>query len=102
MGERTIEPTGDMLFEDASNNLKAILHFNTFQSSGYWTVTTEGGKDRFIGVMYKAKDIKENTKMGKGIQFPTNLEEIPDMDQKIDTIEGSIIEKLDIGKKTYW
>lgn len=73
MGERTIEPTGDMLFEDVENNIKAILHFNTFVSSGLWTVTTEGGKDLFVGVMYKSKDIKKPTKMGKDIEFPASL-----------------------------
>jgi len=102
MGERTIEPTGDILFEDVKNNIRAILHFNTYASSGYWTVTEEGGKDLFVGVLYKSSDIKEPTKMDKQIQFPTNLQEIPHMVQKIDDINGSIIENVIIGGKAYW
>lgn len=40
--------------------------------------------------------------MGKDIEFPANLQEIPDMVEKIDDIEGSILEKINIGGKTYW
>ena len=53
MGDRTIETCGNMIFEDLTNNVKAVLCFNTYKKSGYWTVTESGKKDVFFGIIYK-------------------------------------------------
>jgi hypothetical protein len=57
MGERTIECIGNMIFEDLTNNVKAVLVFNTFKRSGWWWAITESGrKDEFYGIIYETFD----------------------------------------------
>ena len=52
MGQRTLEPTDALEFEDAKNGIKAIIKFGTFKKSGYWNKTVTGGKDCLEGVLY--------------------------------------------------
>ena len=53
MGERTIEGIGNIVFEDLTNNVKAVLVINTFKKSGWWKSTVSGKKDEFCGIIYK-------------------------------------------------
>lgn len=52
MGDRTIDADGNMVFEDLTNNFKAVIIFNTYSKSGFWTVTETGKKDEYIGLVY--------------------------------------------------
>lgn len=55
MGDRTIETVGNMVFEDLTNNVKAVLIFNTHKKSGWFKKTESGEKDAIYGVIYKTK-----------------------------------------------
>ena len=55
MGDRTIEACGNMIFEDLTNNVKAVVVFNTYKKSGYWNKTVTGKKDVFFGIIYKTR-----------------------------------------------
>ena len=45
MGERTIETIGSNIFEDLTNNRKAVLMMSTYKSSGYFKSSSSGSKD---------------------------------------------------------
>ena len=55
MGDRTIEAIGNMVFEDLTNNVKAVLAFNTYKKTGYWTKVESGRKDIIYGIIYSTK-----------------------------------------------
>jgi hypothetical protein len=57
MGDRTVDADGNMVFEDLTNNYKAMVVFNTYKKSGFWTVTETGKKDEYVGIIYKSKPI---------------------------------------------
>ena len=46
MGERSVEATGAITFEDLTNNRKAVLIMNTFKKTGWIRSTTSGSKDQ--------------------------------------------------------
>jgi hypothetical protein len=39
MGDRTIEATGNIFFEDLTNNYKAVVIFSTYKKSGFFKKT---------------------------------------------------------------
>ena len=39
MGDRTIEATGSMVFQDMKNDIKAVVVLGTFKESGFWSKT---------------------------------------------------------------
>lgn len=45
MGDRTIDTTGHILFEDLTNNRKAVIIFSTYKKTGFWRKTESGRKD---------------------------------------------------------
>lgn len=49
MGERTIESTNSISYEDVTNNRKASIVLNTYKKSGFIKVVETGKKDEFIG-----------------------------------------------------
>jgi hypothetical protein len=53
MGERTVETTGNVMFEDLTNNFKAIIILGTYKKSGYFRVTETGSKDEIKGMIYE-------------------------------------------------
>lgn len=57
MGERTIEVAGSTTFEDLTNNVKAVIIFNTYKESGFWTRTKTGKKDVYVGLIYECQPI---------------------------------------------
>ena len=57
MGERTIEATGNIFFEDLTNNRKAVVVFSTYKKSGFFTTTETGSRDEFTGVIYDCEPI---------------------------------------------
>jgi hypothetical protein len=58
MGERTIETTGHLVFEDLTNNRKAVIIFSTYKKTGFWRKTESGKKDEFTGMIYQCEPIK--------------------------------------------
>lgn len=77
MGERTIESDGNIVFEDLTNNWKAVVVFNTYKKSGYWTVTESGQKDEYVGLIYECKPINKVESARK--LYSKNGEEIKDL-----------------------
>ena len=55
-GERTIEPFGNQIFEDLTNNVKCVVIINTYKkiSGGWISGETEmsGFKDGYEGIIY--------------------------------------------------
>jgi hypothetical protein len=45
MGERTVETYGSCVFEDLTNNRKAVIITNTYKKTGWIRSTTTGNKD---------------------------------------------------------
>jgi hypothetical protein len=52
-GARTIEPCGNFVFEDLTNNLRAIVIMGTYKKEGFWNVQVTGRKDEIEGIIYK-------------------------------------------------
>lgn len=107
MGERTIEASGHIIFEDLTNNRKAVIIFSTYKKTGFWRKTESGRKDDFTGVLYKCEPIVDPVAAGKILYGKnateiTDLKQIKDMTQKICDIEGSWLRSLRIGDKKYW
>lgn len=108
MGDRTIEASGNMIFEDLTNNVKAVLIFNTYKRSGYWTVTESGKKDAFYGIIYKtAKPINPQisfkqhfVKGAKDIKDLNNIK--ADVGEKLADVEGSWLRSINIDGREYW
>ncbi len=57
MGDRTIESLNSIIFEDLTNNRKAVIFMNTYKKSGYFRVTETGKKDEFFGILYDSYPI---------------------------------------------
>eukprot|EP00347_Sterkiella_histriomuscorum_P004889 403358700 len=108
MGDRTVEGVGNMVFEDLTNNFKCVLFFNTYQKSGFWTVTETGKKDEFFGVIYKTKQPIDPVasfksyyiKGAKDIPDISKIE--PEIEEKLATVTGSWLRELKIDDQVYW
>lgn len=60
MGDRSIEATGNIFFEDLTNNYKAVVIFSTYHSSGWIKKTVSGSKDEFKGLVYECEPIRNS------------------------------------------
>lgn len=107
MGDRTIEATGSVFFEDLTNNRKAAVIFSTYKKSGFFKKKESGRKDEYTGVIYHCDPIVNPEQSAKelysknAIQI-TDLSKIKDMRKSICSIEGSILRNCIIGGKKYW
>ena len=106
-GDRTIEPCGNFLFEDLTNNLRAVVIMGTYKTSGFWTVTESGGKDQIEGVIYKTSEpIDEKVNLKR--YFKTSpievkaLSELKDKGEELGKISGSVIESILINDEEIW
>lgn len=52
MGDRTIEASGNVFFEDLTNNYKAVIIFSTYKKTGLFKKTESGKRDEYVGVIY--------------------------------------------------
>jgi hypothetical protein len=107
MGDRTIEATGHIVFEDLTNNRKAVIVFSTYKKSGFWKKTESGRKDEFNGIIYNCDPILNpvaTAKLlyGKHTTEITDLKQIKDARSQICEISGSWLRSLRIGDKKYW
>lgn len=57
MGDRTIEATGHILFEDLTNNRKAVVIFSSYKKTGFFRKTESGKKDEYSGIIYQCQPI---------------------------------------------
>jgi hypothetical protein len=55
-GARTVEPCGNFIFEDLTNNLRATVIMGTHKKEGYWNVVETGGKDIVEGIIYRTEE----------------------------------------------
>lgn len=78
MGERTIEATGSIFFEDLTNNRKAAVIFSTYKKSGFFTTTETGSRDEFTGIIYDCEPILNKDASAK-VLYSKNATEINDL-----------------------
>lgn len=107
MGDRTIEATGSITFEDLTNNIKAVIVFSTYQKSGFWRKTESGKKDEFNGVIYHCQPIQNPAASAKSLYSKNaedvkDLKNIKDMVKPICEIKGSWLHTLVIDGVKFW
>jgi hypothetical protein len=98
-GARTVEPCGNFVFEDLTNNVRAIVVMGTYKKEGFWTVVESGGKDMVEGLIYQPKEqIDEAASFKKYFKKnPTeiaNISEIKDCQSEIAKVSGSVVKSL--------
>ena len=104
MGERSIEATGNVFFEDLTNNYKAVVILGTYQSTGFFKKTVSGSKDEYKGLLYECEpilNIQASARMlysKKAIEV-TKLTDIKDLVRPICEINGSWLKNLVISNK---
>ena len=55
-GERMIEVTNSMVFEDITNGIRALVCFNTTKKTSYFSWETTGRTDGIEGIIYVSKE----------------------------------------------
>ena len=86
MGERTIEGAGHIVFEDLTNNFKAVIIFSTYKKSGFWKKTESGKRDEFVGMIYHCDPI-HNPDATARIHYSKNSADINDLKSLKDVIK---------------
>lgn len=107
MGDRTIETIGSCMFEDLTNNRKAVLLMSTFKKSGWIRQSTSGCKDSMSGIIYDSKPLSNDPETVrknycKDIEFVSDIKNLKDVKKKLASIEGSWLKNLTIDGKVYW
>jgi len=90
MGDRTIEAAGSMVFEDLTNNLKAVIVFSTYKKSGFFKKTVSGKKDEFTGIIYQCAPIKDPAESAR-LLYSKQAVEIKDL-SKVKDVQRQICE----------
>ena len=103
MGERSIEATGNILYEDAKNGLRALMCMSTLKVSGWVTKVTTGSKDEVTGIIYQSNENPmKPTGFGAKQVLPESVEKLKDVKKQICKISGSWLKEILIDGKTYW
>ena len=107
MGERTMETTGSVWFQDVTNNYKAVIVMGTYSKTGFWKKVESGRKDEYVGKIYKCNpvaNLEASNKLifGKNQEEYKDLKQIKDMVEPICDLKGSWLRNLVIDGKTYW
>lgn len=93
MGERTIEAIGNMYIEDLTNNVKAVIVFNTYKKTGFWTKTETGIKHELFGTIYRCQPIdwalSDKNIFSKDQVEVRELDQLKDVEEHIEPISGS-------------
>lgn len=96
MGDRIVYPSGEMIFEDKQNNLKAVVVFNYGKKRGLFSSRKKGTKiDDFAGIIYRVKSDVVSKHTGK-------LKDLKDVKEELSSITGSWIGSLNFDDITYW
>lgn len=95
-GPRTVELCGNFVFEDLTNNVRAVVIANNQKRTGFWTVVETGSRDGLEGVVYKPTepiDVEVNSKkyFRKNPVEIKDLSEIKDIHEEICKVEGSVL-----------
>lgn len=101
-GDRMIYGTGNMIFEDVDNNLKAVVIFDYGKKRGFLSSRKKGSKhDEIDGLIYhpKVEGKKENKKDKKDVHA---INDLKDVGESIATVTGSWLDSIKIGETTYW
>ena len=106
-GARTVEPCGNFVFEDLTNNLRSTVIMSTYKKEGFWTVVESGGKDRVEGIIYKtAEPIDHKACLNK--YFKKNpievkvIADIRDIGEELCKISGSVLSDIRFDDVEYW
>lgn len=107
MGERSIEANGNIVFEDLTNNLKAVVLLSTYQKTGFFKVTETGKRDEIKGVIYECEPCLNVQPYSRTLYAKSSLEindlnKIKDNKKHVCDITGSWLRNLVIGDKVYW
>lgn len=103
MGERSIEAFGNILYEDVTNGLKALICCSTLKVSGYFSKTTTGSKDEITGIIYQSSQSPvKATEFGAKQTLPESIEKLKDVKKNICKISGSWLKELSFDNKKYW
>jgi hypothetical protein len=65
MGDRSIEASGNVFFEDLTNNLKAVIILSTHKKSGFFKKSESGRRDEYVGVIYHCEPIRDPVESAK-------------------------------------
>lgn len=107
MGDRTIEATGTVWFEDVTNNYKAVIIMSTYSKTGFWTKTESGKRDEYQGLIYESYP-HENIEASGKLLFSKHADEVKDLKKIKDCvrpiceIKGSWLKNLYIDGVKYW
>lgn len=77
-GSRTVEPCGNLIFEDLSENRRGVIIMGTYKKEGFWTVVESGAKDEIEGVIYKVNE-EINDELSLKKYFKKNPTEITNL-----------------------
>lgn len=103
MGDRTIEATGSILFEDLNNGLRAIVQLGTYQKTGMVFKKITGSKDEITGFIYRSSQVPmKPTEFGPNQKLPEKPDKVKDCKQKLVTIGGSWLETITFDDKDFW
>ena len=103
MGERSVEAIGSVVFEDLTNNRKAVLLCNTFKKTGWIRSTTSGCKDHIQGIIYNVKGELSGDKDSirknycKDMEMISDLKSLKDVKEVLCEIDGSWLTHIEIG-----
>jgi len=107
IGKRTYQFVGKFYIFDLENKLYAEIDMDLANNGTYKKIfnTSKVYKDMFYGGIYRvnnkfAEKLKESTTKMQEADF--KFKEKDHSVEKLDTIEGSWMEYLKIGEKTYW
>lgn len=91
MGDRTIEACGHIIFEDLTNNRKAVIIFSTYKKTGFWRKSESGRKDEYSGIIYQCEPIVNPSATAKSL-YGKNATDITDLKQIKDMVGKPICE----------
>lgn len=102
-GDRVLEGTGTLCFQDMTNNLKAVILMNTYKEKGMFNKSVTGSKTGFEGVIYKVIAEKNTPiKFGKKQELPDDLKKLKDMEKKLCDISGGFLDEISFSGKQFW
>ena len=109
-GDRTIEANGCQIYNDITNNRKAVLVMSSFKNTGWIMNTFKGCKDEILGIIYvpkkkkKVKTLAEVIKKNysRDMEQIYSLDEVKDIESEICKCHGSWLGNIDIDGKSYW
>eukprot|EP00826_Nyctotherus_ovalis_P035735 TRINITY_DN3093_c0_g1_i5.p1 TRINITY_DN3093_c0_g1~~TRINITY_DN3093_c0_g1_i5.p1 ORF type:complete len:481 (-),score=161.09 TRINITY_DN3093_c0_g1_i5:30-1472(-) len=102
-GDRVVFATGNMVFEDVENRLKAVIVLDYGKRRNFYSSRKKGVKlDEFVGLIYVPKKEEKEAKGAKKKKEVYAIEDLKDVETQIAKVTGSWLEYIKIGEETYW